>query len=300
LQPIDAFIVGVPKAGTTWLANTLSQHPDIQLSNPKEPNIVSSHKGTFDRITKEPDWSDYDNCFTRPGLRIDASVHTFACPLSPERIFRKIPNMKFILCLREPVSRTISHWNMVKDTQSDADNNVDWTDFSVAWSDARLKDDTMYGKSMTRWLEYFSIDNFLIIDSQQMKDNPNKILSQIDSFLKLKPNDYTINLSKHTNSATNRRPLTHFGKICRFIFANIPNLIKKPIVIILQSRDITVYSIPIISKKPILEKTNNNHYPTCSDIIISDLKIFEKITGFSTAHWVKEINHRCLNINEIS
>ena len=97
MQPIDAFIVGVPKAGTTWLANTLSQHPDIQLSNPKEPNIVSSHKGTFDRITKEPDWSDYDNCFTRPGLRIDASVHTFACPLSPERIFRKIPNMKFIL-----------------------------------------------------------------------------------------------------------------------------------------------------------------------------------------------------------
>ena len=44
MQPIDAFIVGVPKAGTTWLANTMSQHPQIQISDPKEPNIVSSHK----------------------------------------------------------------------------------------------------------------------------------------------------------------------------------------------------------------------------------------------------------------
>ena len=122
-------------------------------------------------------------------------------------IFNKIPDMKFILCLREPISRTISHWNMVRDTKSDIENNVDWSDFSIAWSDARLKDDTMYGKSMTRWLEYFSIDNFLIIDSNHMRNEPNKILSQIDSFLKLKPNDYTINLSKHTNSATNRRPL---------------------------------------------------------------------------------------------
>ena len=98
MQPIDAFIVGVPKAGTTWLANTMSQHSQIQISDPKEPNIISSHKGTFDRILREPNWLDYENCFTKNGLRIDASVHTFACPLSPKRIFNKIPDMKFILC----------------------------------------------------------------------------------------------------------------------------------------------------------------------------------------------------------
>ena len=60
---IDALIVGVPKAGTTWLANTLNQNPAIELTDPKEPNLIASHKGTFDRNTAQPNWKDYDKYF---------------------------------------------------------------------------------------------------------------------------------------------------------------------------------------------------------------------------------------------
>ena len=49
MSEVDAFIIGVPKAGTTWLANVISQNPGIILSDPKEPNIVASHQGTFGR-----------------------------------------------------------------------------------------------------------------------------------------------------------------------------------------------------------------------------------------------------------
>jgi len=300
MQPIDAFIVGVPKAGTTWLANTMSQHPQIQISDPKEPNIVSSHKGTFDRILMEPNWLDYENYFTKNGLRIDASVHTFACPLSPKRIFNKIPDMKFILCLREPISRTISHWNMVRDTKSDIENNVDWSDFSIAWSDDRLKSSSLYGQCMERWLEYFSIDNFLIIDSNHMRNEPNKILSQVENFLNLNSHNYIINLQKHANSASDRRPLTKLCKLFRRAFSNIPKTIKTPIVNKLQSIDLNIYSMPIISGKPKIRKVNKNYYKICSSIVINDLKKFEKLTNYSTAHWITEINQYSSDSNQIS
>ncbi len=44
---MDVFLIGVPKAGTTWLSNILNQHPGICLSDPKEPNFIATHKGTF-------------------------------------------------------------------------------------------------------------------------------------------------------------------------------------------------------------------------------------------------------------
>ena len=56
MSEVDIFLIGVPKAGTTWLANTLNQHKEIILSDPKEPNIIASHKGTFIRQNESPDW----------------------------------------------------------------------------------------------------------------------------------------------------------------------------------------------------------------------------------------------------
>ena len=56
LPEIGAFLLGAPKSGTTWLASALEQHPGICVSDPKEPNEVASHKGTFGRDTRLPDW----------------------------------------------------------------------------------------------------------------------------------------------------------------------------------------------------------------------------------------------------
>ena len=40
MPEVDVFLIGVPKAGTTWLAYALDQHKEINLSDPKEPNII--------------------------------------------------------------------------------------------------------------------------------------------------------------------------------------------------------------------------------------------------------------------
>jgi hypothetical protein len=287
MNEIDGLILGVPKAGTTWLANVLSQNPEVILSDPKEPNIIASHKGTFGRDKKAPDWLNYDNHFNGKGFRIDASVHTFSCPLSPSRLFNKMPNIKLILCLREPVSRAVSHWKMIRDTEEDIRNGANWSNFSKAWLDNRLSDDSHYGKSMERWMEFFSLDQFLIIDSQRMRKEPEKVLIDIEKFLGVPPFSYEISTSKHANSALARRPITSIGRALRVLFSFIPRIIKSPIVIILQKRDIDIYRSPGISRRADAISVTPEHYSICAPTISSDLKNFQLLTNFDTSTWLE-------------
>ncbi len=97
---VGAFLLGAPKSGTTWLANVLEQHPGICISNPKEPNEVATHRGTFGRNIGEPDWERYAGCFRGEGLKMDCSVHAFACPVAPSRIVKHWPKARFVVCLR--------------------------------------------------------------------------------------------------------------------------------------------------------------------------------------------------------
>ena len=62
----DFFIAGNSKSGTTALYHFLAQHPEVCMSNPKEPNFFATdflHEegvGAFDRRTCE----EYQQCFS--------------------------------------------------------------------------------------------------------------------------------------------------------------------------------------------------------------------------------------------
>ena len=62
------FLLGAPKCGTTWLSEALKQHPGIVISNPKEPNMIGTHKGTFGRSEEEPDMRKYTGFFKEKAL----------------------------------------------------------------------------------------------------------------------------------------------------------------------------------------------------------------------------------------
>ena len=295
MPEVDVFLIGVPKAGTTWLAYALDQHKEINLSDPKEPNIIASHRGTFVRTEEDPDWDKFNIHFNEKGLKLDASIHAFSCPLAPSRIQERIPNAKFILCLREPVSRSFSHWNMVLNTKEAVANDVDWSTFEKAWTDNRLRDDSNYGTSMNRWLKEFDLERFIIIDSGRLKSEPVNVLREIENFLQIPNFDYDIEESRHSNSAISRRPITSFGKLTKGIFSLIPELIKQPIVKILQKRDFNIYNLPILSNKGITHQLENRHYNICGEDLITELELFEELTGYDTKIWCNEINDHIKN-----
>ncbi|MBU38377.1 MAG: hypothetical protein CMA59_02500 [Euryarchaeota archaeon] len=295
---VDVFLVGVPKAGTTWLSNILDQHHGIILSAPKEPNFVASHKGTFERDGVEPDWSKYGDFFMGDGLKMDASVHTFSCPIAPERIKSNFPDARFILCLREPVSRTVSHWNMVRSTGEDRENDRDWSDFEEAWSDDSLRVESMYGTSMKNWLEHFDLDRFMIIDSSRMRSEPMAVVREVEGFLGVEEWDYDVKMDRHANAASSNRKSTAIGNLVMFCFSLVPKFVKSPVVKFLQRRDWNIYRLPVLSTEEEYVPLGDLHFSTCGGELCDELSLFGSLTGFDHSEWENQIRTRIGSVSE--
>ena len=260
------------------------------MSNPKEPDIVGTHKGTFGRDYSEPNWDSYETCFNKEGIRIDSSVHTFSCPIAPKRIAEKIPRAKLILCLREPVERSVSHWRMIVDLEADKRNGTDWKEFDLAWKDDRLRRESLYGESIKNWLEFFPISQFHIIDSEEMKNNPKSVIYNIEKFLGVNHQQY-INLeSNNSNRASDRRIKSDFGKKVSTLASKIPFFLKAPLVYPLQRLGINIYKSKLLTSKNPSYSMEQKYYTICGEEISKDLELFQKITKFRTEHWTKIIS----------
>jgi hypothetical protein len=108
-------IIGVQKAGTTALASFLHQHPAIYVADSKEAHV-------FDH----PLYSEQSNKITFAHKRYQGKLKKYQnqpiiCDATPITAFRSDfiracyqynPEAKFILVLRDPVERAISHYHM--------------------------------------------------------------------------------------------------------------------------------------------------------------------------------------------
>ena len=110
---------------------------------------------------------------------------------------------------------------MVLDSGEAKKNGVDWSEFESAWEDERLRCDSRYGSSMERWLQKFPLDRFYIIDSSDLRTRPVEVLEELEQFLGLPQHDYNIDMSRNSNSASRRRPISAIGKAIRLSLIHI-------------------------------------------------------------------------------
>ena len=294
---VDFFLIGTPKSGTTWLSNVLTKHPGISTSYPKEINEITSHKGTFVRDESEPNWKRYEGAFSSNGKRIDCSISTFSCPLAPGRISDHWPDAKFILCLREPVSRSISHWRMILDTGEDLKNGENWEEFAEAWKDQRLRENSLYGRSMQRWLSYFPRDRFHLIGAEEMRKKPEKTTESV--FAHMGVDSISLNTNDvFSNSGSSRRVNNSLGNIISFLESTLPGKFRVKIANFLRSRGLNPYKLTIISKK-IMSRPGQlgKPYSVTSEMIVDDLEFFSQLTDFDVSEWLSEIEEKKRNEN---
>ena len=287
------FLLGAPKCGTTWLSEALKQHPEIVISNPKEPNMIGTHKGTFGRSEKEPDMRKYAGFFKGEGVRIDCSAHTLFCDFAPARVSENFPEAKFIICVREPVSRAESHWNMILDIGEDLEYGVNWDKFEDAWKDERFRTCCLYGKPLEKWVKEFEIDRFLIIESQMMYDEPQQVCDRVCEHLGVGEYKFDFSKIKKSNTGANRRKRTIFGRLLRKLVTSIPKPISSPLVNLVIKNGLDVYQLPILSKKGegLRKKLNIDDVDIIREYVIEDVRSFEQLSGINTEIWTSEIRN---------
>lgn len=194
---VSFLIAGAQKAGTTALDAYLRQHPEVQMAEPKEVHF-------FDRETGV-DWTspDYEvlhgHYRDEPSrLRGEATPVTLYWTPAHQRVFAYNPSMKFIIMLRDPAHRALSHWRMNRS------NNLEALPFSEAIREgrARVVRDTphtglsrhfsyvergFYGQQIEALARLFPLTNMRFFTQTDLLSNPDLVVRSITNFLGVEP-----------------------------------------------------------------------------------------------------------------
>ena len=112
-------IIGAMKAGTTIVYDALEQHPEIYVSKVKEPHFFSQGKEAEAMVSLEgdtcytTDYATYLQLFTDVQQQKaigEASTSYLHVPGTAQRIQHRLPDVKLICILRNPVARAYSHY----------------------------------------------------------------------------------------------------------------------------------------------------------------------------------------------
>ncbi len=194
---VDFVIGGVQKGGTTLLWSILTRHPGIAFPKDKEVHWFDNDE----HYAHGPaDFAAYHARFGDPGdprLWGDPTPSYLWWPTAPARIRDYNPAMKWIVLLRDPVSRAYSHWNM---TRGRGAEKLGFREALVA-EDARLRAATrrreaqrysyfsrgLYAQQIARLWSLFPREQTLILRSEWLREDPEGIVARVLGFLGLPP-----------------------------------------------------------------------------------------------------------------
>lgn len=214
--------IGSVRGGSTWLYELLNSHPDFYF--PKKRKEIQYFTRFYD---KGENW--YRNLFPTsidsPRYQGEYTPGYLTAQNAPERINKLNSVEKFILILRNPVDRTYSHykWHLRVSGQ-----NIDFETFCK--NSQRLAiENGLYFKYLRRYLDYFNIDQFLILIYEEVTENPIQAIEQISAFFNVNPEFFKVPQRTNISFIPRRRKLFNLAhRVVVFLRKNdldfIPNI----------------------------------------------------------------------------
>jgi hypothetical protein len=209
----DLVIIGVKRGGTTSLFRDLERHPSMcpmvpsARRLPLRENMKGAHFFDSD-MARSPRWyrSHFATSTTRwlrarrtgAAFTAEASPYYLFHPLAAERAAAALPDTRFVVMLRDPVERTVSHW--AEQTRNGVETlslraALDDENRRVGDASARLADETLgashaheqqtyatqseYAASLDRWIEAVGHDRLVIVFSEDYYTEPSHVIGAV-------------------------------------------------------------------------------------------------------------------------
>jgi Sulfotransferase domain len=293
----NLFLIGAAKAGTTALYDYLTQHPQVFLSQVKEPMFFSREE----YYARGLDWYEdvyFEGAEDYP-VRAEATPHYlyWSEKVAPriKEVYGERP-VKFIASFRDPVSRAYSwYWNMVREGREDLD-----FDEALQVEERRLRQNhyelyqlgsmvygysagSRYASLLQPYLELFSLENFIFVFQDDLKSRVNETCEEIFEFLGI-DSSTQINTSNSNPAAMPRSRLLHKTLRQRSLFKEfikpfIPIRVRRP----LKSKlmDVNLKETSYVPLDRQLAHELRLSYRT-------EIEKLEKITGRELSSWKAE------------
>lgn len=174
--------IGAQKAGTTWLYEMLRQHPDISFPLNKEVHFWNSPYS-------EQSIVEYFSKFQHPSLCQGeiTPAYAFLSTTTIEEIHRYQPALKIIYIIRNPIDRA---WSSAKMALGRAE--MEFHEASEQWfidhfnsKGSLLRGD--YETCLRNWLNVFDTNQILVLKFEDIKQAPDKILTQCCQHIGVQP-----------------------------------------------------------------------------------------------------------------
>jgi hypothetical protein len=228
------FIVGAPKAATTWLASALDTHDQVHMSPVKEPHFFAPPQDRYSKTTTVTDrnvwqhleykhrihmgWirdkANYERLLTGPlgalaaGEATVAYLHSVA---APRAIAESHPDARAIIMIREPIARALSHLRMdaVEGLVAAPEERLLRQELELALRggvDAtRYVGCSLYARAIERYFENLGRMNVLVVKFDDVHERPADVLREVAAFLRVDPGRFCLDAGVSRNEAGNSR-----------------------------------------------------------------------------------------------
>lgn len=208
----DFINIGVPRAGTTWLAKQLSEHPEIFIPKQKDLFFFNTIEEIFPHRKNKTNWSKGISWYLKKfsdanqkQVRGEIGTRYLYQDEALKKIKKYFPEIKIILFIREPSERLFSDYLKNK------------YEYNLPPLKNYLKENHefletgMYSKCIKNLFEIFPKEKVLICKYDDISDSPEKLVRTIYKFLdvdiKFKPK----NLHRKVNTS-NQKIITTLAK----------------------------------------------------------------------------------------
>lgn len=198
----QCIIIGARKAGTRALLTYLNIHPDVVVKGPEMHFFDDDefYHQSLESYRKQMPFSYQDQ------ITVEKTPAYFTEVEVPERVYRMNKTIKLLLLLRDPVERTLSDYVQIAEGKKAKDKPVASFEEHVLDAKGNINRSykavkrSIYHKHLARWLEFFSLNQIFIIESQKLIDRPADVMYEVEEFLeiahKIKPSNFYFNKTK--------------------------------------------------------------------------------------------------------
>lgn len=171
----DFIGVGAQKAGTSWIHACLYEHPHIYMPASKELHFFSNF------YAQGVAWyeAQFQAC-PRHQIAGEFSPTYLYHPDAPKRIHDYNPYAKLIICLRDPIARTVSAYRYAIQTGAIAPTI---TLADVIRTHPAYAEHGLYAGQIKRYLQHFSREQILIMIYEDIASAPYQFMRTVYRFL---------------------------------------------------------------------------------------------------------------------
>lgn len=267
-------LIGAMKCGTTSLHRYLGAHPQICVSDPKEPDFF------LRRNEKDLTW--YKRCFQGAAQAYgEASTNYTKYPAFqgvPERMYRLLPDLKLLYLVRDPIERAVSHYahNRVDGRESQSVDEA----FRPA-EDSHYLQTSRYHFQLSQYLEHYPEERVLVIESERLRSDRMHVLREIFAFLGVAEHVDAAAFEEeyHTTSGKLKPGVSAFlqeTRVGRFLTSAGKALLPKA----LRERGLSVFRSDV--KRPTLSESTRERVRAYLQNDVDQLRV---LTGKEFAEW---------------